>query len=328
MTAPKLSAIIGLYNQMNDRFMSGGYAPYRGLLEMIDIAGHQGLAKGIEFTHGEDGDLNSRNLAEVQARLTHYGMVISGINPNLWGQPRWGKGTLGANDASTRQQAIDYIKLVVDLAAEAGSSYVGLWPGQDGHDYYFEVDYGRVFDWWVSALQTLADHNPSMRLGIEFKPYEPRAYSFISTATKTLMLLDEVNRPNVGVCFDVGHSLYGGENLAEVVALCQRKGRLFHLHMNDNYGNWDWDLNVGSVHFLAYIEMMYWLRKTHYDGWYSMDIFSYRIDPTEAMAESLLWTQSLYNVIDRIGMTQLEALLAAGDANATSKFFREWMFRP
>jgi hypothetical protein len=59
-----------------------------------------------------------------------------------------------------------------------------------------------------------------------------------------------------------------------------------------------------------------------------MDIFSYRIDPTEAMAESLLWTQSLYNVIDRIGMTQLEALLAAGDANATSKFFREWMFRP
>lgn len=327
MCALQLSAIIGLYNQMNDRFMSGGYAPYRSMLEMVEIAGQQGLAKGIEFTHGDEGDLNRGNLAEVKARLSHFGMVVSGINPNLWGQQRWGKGTLGANDARVRQQALDYVRSVMDLAAEAGSSYVGLWPGQDGHDYYFEVDYGAVFDWWTSALQSLADHNPQLQLGIEFKPYEPRAYSFIGTAAKTLLLLEAVNRPNVGVCFDVGHSLYGGENLAEVVSLCSRKGRLFHLHLNDNYGNWDWDLNVGSVHFLAYIEMMYWLRKTNYSGWYSMDIFSYRLDPTAAMGESLRWTQALYDVIDKMGMSQLDALLKAGDPNQTSRFFREWMFR-
>lgn len=327
MTTPKLSAIIGLYNQMNDRFMAGGYAPYRSMLEMVEIAGQQGLARGLEFTHGEEGDLNRRSLPEVKARLAQYGMVVSGVNPNLWGQPRWGKGTLGANDAATRAQAIDYVRSVIDLAAAADCTYVGLWPGQDGHDYYFEVDYGRVFEWWASALQTLADHNPQVRLGLEFKPYEPRAYSFINSAAKTLLLLEAVNRPNVGVCFDVGHSLYGGENLGEVVALCQQKGRLFHLHLNDNYGNWDWDLNVGSVHFLAYVEMMYWLRRTGYDGWYSMDIFSYRLNPTDSMAESLHWTQALHDVIDRMGMDKLDALLAAGDPIATSKFFREWLFR-
>ncbi|MDX2140181.1 MAG: hypothetical protein SF123_18985 [Chloroflexota bacterium] len=54
------------------------------------------------------------------------------------------------------------------------------------------------------------------------------------------------------------------------------------------------------------------------DGWYSIDIFSCRIDPTAAMVENLLWTQSPHNAIDSID--------TAGDANATSKCFHEWMF--
>jgi xylose isomerase len=327
MAELKLCAIVGLYNQMSDRFMTGGYAQDRDMLALVDVACKQGLVRGLEFVGGIPGGLNRDNLSAVQGRLRDTNVAIAAVNPNLWGDKRWGRGTVGANDAATRVQALDYIKTVIDLAAEAGCDLVNLWPGQDGYDYYFEVDYQRVYEWWVSGMQTLADHNPQVRLGLEFKPYEPRATSFISTSAKTLLLLEDIDRANVGVCFDVGHSLYAHENLAEVVALSQRKGKLFHLHMNDNYGNWDWDLNVGSVHFLAYIEFMYWLNRTNFDGWYSMDIFSYRMNPEDSMYESLMWTKGLHELVESLGRERLDALLQQGDPIAASRMFRELLLQ-
>lgn len=326
MAEPKLSAIIGLYNQMNDRFMAGGYGEDRDVYERVTIAAEQGLVEGIEFTYGK-GDLTQESAEGVKAIMDDHGIVVSSVNPDLWGQKRWGKGTLGNADADLRQQAVDYIKEAMDLTAEMGGTTVGLWPGQDGFDYYFEVNYHDLFEWWVEGVQTCADYNPDLRIALEFKPYEPRTHSFLDTAAKTLLLLEYIDRENVGLCLDVGHAMYGHENLGEVVALSQMNGKLFNLHFNDNYGEWDWDLNVGSVHFLAYVELMYWLERTGYDGFYSMDLFSYRSDPTESMYESMMWVKAFSQLVDDIGMGKLDALVKSGDPIAMSRFFRELLFK-
>jgi hypothetical protein len=42
-----------------------------------------------------------------------------------------------------------------------------------------------------------------------------------------------------------------------MVALAQMDGRLFHLHVNDNYGEMDWDMAYGSVHIIALVEFTY-----------------------------------------------------------------------
>ena len=323
MSDIKLSAIVGLYNQMSDRFMTGGYGQDRDLLQLIKVAGDQGIVQGLELNYDEGGGFNRQNVKVVQALLRDYNLKVAGIAPNLWGQRRWGKGTIGASDPAVRQQAQDFIKRAIDLAAEIGCDFIGLWPGQDGFDYYFEADYQAMYEWWVTGVQSLADHNPNIRLGLEFKPYEPRAHSFINSAAKTLLLLRDIDRTNAGVCFDVGHSLYAHENLGEVVALTQQQGKLFHLHLNDNYGNWDWDLNVGSVHLIAYLEFMYWLRRTGYNGWYSIDIFSLRANPTDSMCESLMWVKQMNALVDTVGQAKFDELVKAGDPIAISRFFRE-----
>jgi sugar phosphate isomerase/epimerase len=326
MSEPKLSAIIGLYNRMSDRFMVGGYGENHDIFERITIAADQGLVEGLEFTYGE-GDLTRDNATDVKEMLDNHGIAVASVNPDLWGQKRWAKGTLGNADAGLRQQAVDYIKDAMDLTAEMGGKQVGLWPGQDGFDYYFEVNYQDLFAWWVEGVQTCADHNPGIRLALEFKPVEPRAYSFIDTAAKTLLLLEHIDRENVGVCLDVGHAMYGHESLGEVVALSQMNDKLFHLHFNDNYSDWDWDLNVGSVHFIEYVELMYWLERTGYDGWYSMDLFSYRSDPAESMYESMMWVKAFKQLVADIGMEELHALVESGDPIAMSRFFRELLFK-
>lgn len=173
---------------------------------------------------------------------------------------------MGAADPKVRKLALDMIKRAIDLASEAGNPYINIWLGQDGHDYYFEAgDYQAMYDWWVEGMRAAADHNPAIKLGLQPKPSEPRSYSFISTVSKSLMLVRDIDRKNVGINIDVGHSLYAHENLAESVVLCKREGdKFFHLHLNDNYADADGDMMFASVHFLAYLEMFYWLRKTNY----------------------------------------------------------------
>ncbi len=41
---------------------------------------------------------------------------------------------------------------------------------------------------------------------------------------------------------------------------------MFRMHFNDNYGGWDDDMIVGSVHFPLYVKLMYGLKETGYIG--------------------------------------------------------------
>ncbi len=327
MITNKFAAILGVYGNPADRFMTRGYrdsAP--GVLERIEVAGKQGLIQGVELIEGPDSELNRASKAKIQPALNEYGLQVCSVNPNLWGEAAWFKGTIGAADPKTRRAAIDRVKSAMDLAAEMNCDMVGIWPGQDGYDYLLEVDYQCMYEWWVKGIQECADHNPAVRLGLEYKPYEPRTHSFISTNAKTLLLLNDIDRQNAGVVFDVGHSLYAHENLGEVVALSQMRKKLFHLHLNDNFADWDWDMNFGSVHLLDFIEMLYWLERTQYSGWYSIDIFPYRTEGAASVGESILWLQKLMGLIERLGMDRLTQLVEAGDPIQVSRFFRENLF--
>jgi sugar phosphate isomerase/epimerase len=328
MQERKFAAIIGVYGKPSDRFMAGGYKPEApDVLSRIQMAARRGLVRGVEFTMGEDDDIHQANKKAVQSALADHNLSVCAINPNLWGEPRWYKGTLGSTDPLIYEQALDQIKSAMDLAAELNCEYVGLWPGQDGYDYLFEVDYLKLYDQWVLGMQALADYNPAIKLGLEYKPYEPRTHSLIGTCPKTLLMLGDIDRKNVGLTLDVGHALYAHENLAEAVALSQRQGKLFHMHLNDNFADWDWDLNFGAVHLFDFIEMVYWLKRTAFDGWYSVDIFPYRVDGQASVDESLLWLEKILEFVESTGLERFDQFLADGDPLAVSKFFRESLFR-
>lgn len=334
MSDQKYAVILHNYNYPSDRFNpsydTSGHNQL--VLKLIDTAGKQGLVQGVEMNMDESGPdacvgINEKNWKDVKSALDQNGLALIGIAPNLWSGAEFLNGTLGASDANVRSKALDLVKRAIDLAAASGAPFINIWPGQDGYDYYFEEDYTAMYGWWVENLQKAADHNPQIKLGLEPKPYEPRSYSFISTVAKSLLLIKDVNRDNLGVNIDVGHMLYAHENLGEAVALAQGAGnKLFHLHMNDNYADSDADMMFGSVHFLAYLEMFYYLRKTNYTGWKSLDLFPYRTDPVETIGEAVRWMMAFDGLIDRIGMAKLDALLKEGNAVKNMALFREYIF--
>jgi xylose isomerase len=324
----KFATILGIYGKPADRFMGVGYkASAPNVFERLKIAGQQELVRGVELIEGQDDDVNRQNYKEVCQAVRDNGLVVCSLNPNLWGERQWRRGSLGSRQADIRQQAIDRVKAAMDLAAELDCPAVGLWPGQDGYDYVFEEDYEQLYDRWVSGMQECADHNPAIKLSLEYKPYEPRTHSTIDTAPKTLLMINDIGRANMGMVLDVGHALVQHENLGDVVHLAQRRKKLFHLHLNDNYADWDWDMNFASVRLFEFIEMLYWLERTGYDGWYSIDIFAYRTDGPASVYESLAWLDTLLSFVERSGLQAFTSLIEQNDPIATSQFFRKALFK-
>ena len=95
------------------------------------------------------------------------------------------------------------------------------------------------------------------------------------------------------------------------------------MHFNDNHSAWDDDMIVGSVRLVEYFEMLYWLERTGYDGWFSMDQYPYREDGAGAIRASVLFLYRLHSILDRVGMAAVGELIKRRDPVATSNFILE-----
>jgi len=100
--------------------------------------------------------------------------------------------------------------------------------------------------------------------------------------------------------------------------------KLYHLHVNDNYRSWDDDMIPGSVHTLEWMEFFYWLDRTGYDGWISLDVFAYHERDKVAVArESLAWLEALRKAAGRLDGHAVEKVLDSGDAMKATRLVRE-----
>ena len=105
-----------------------------------------------------------------------------------------------------------------------------------------------------------------MKIALEYKPE-----NILNNADSTLRAIQEVNSESLGALLDTGHAIVAREHLPTVTEMLRRK--LFHVHIDDNYGDWDRDLPPGSVHnFEPFIQA---LRRIGYRGFLSMDIWPY-----------------------------------------------------
>ena len=235
-----------------------------------------------------------------------------------------GLGIVRGQRPAIRRAAIHEVKKSMEWAKQLDCEVVDLWFGQDGYDYPFQADYQAAWDRIIAGTIECAEHVPEVKLVIEYKPKEPRTHCFIATVGKTLLLIDKVNRPNVGAMVDVGHSLMAYENVAESAALLHYFGdKLMYMHFNDNWRLWDDDMTVGSVHTIEMLELLYWLDRLDYTGWYALDIFPYRENGIRAATESIQWIQGLHGLLDKIGRDRIAAVIASGDAMDATAMLRE-----
>jgi sugar phosphate isomerase/epimerase len=320
----KFAVALSALGNPGDRFVSG-YKTDRTIREMFEAAARAGIT-GLEFVYGRD--IDSGNVSVIKEYMEKYNMKCFDVLPNLFSRPEYVRGSITSIDPAVREKAKQEIRDVIDITKQIGGNMLNIWAGQDGYDYPFEVDYVVAWQTMISTLQEVADYDKSVRLALEYKFKEPRLHCFISTVSKAVMLAESTKRANVGVIVDTGHAIMAYENAAESLALTRMFGnRLFGVHINDTRPDWDWDLNVGSVHFLDTLEWLYWIDRVGYDDFFTLDIWPARMDAVEAIKESIEWIKAMRKALVRIGDKQVGEMIAERDPVKAMRIIREAVFR-
>jgi len=284
-----------------DRFVPGGYeGGFLSTEEAIKkVAKIEGI-KAVEFM-STDFDDSPEKISSV---LKENNLQVAGVLVNTFSR-KWKLGSLSNQDPDLRKNAIEEVRRTVKISNELGCDDITLWLGSDGFDYTFQVDYQKQWTLLLEQIGRLAEEFPNKRFALEYKLKEPRKYLFVSSAMKALWVAKKLGKDNVGVLVDFGHALMSKESPAEVICILGEEKKLFGIHFNDAYREWDDDLVAGSVNLWDTLEFIYYLDKIEYAGWLSFDIFPFRMDSSRAVELCIKNTENLIKLAEKIDRQKL-----------------------
>lgn len=327
-----------------DRFCPVGYNSNvdfdNSLVAQIARVAEAGII-GIEFHEtalmDATGMPDEAILAEVLAALAKHKVQPTNMNMNTWTNPKFKFGGVTHPDAGVRRDALAQILKGVELAQRIGCSSCNLWPGSDGWDYHFEVDYGQRLRWYIEACTEIAAAcaKNGLKFGTESKQKEPREGNMIvNTVAKAALVAQGVNKnlgqTAMGVVIDYGHEQMVGNTPADSLYLLNTIGvPIANFHINGaKFNSNDEDRIAGTDDIWRLVEFCYAAIHTGYDGWFGEDQFTYRTEQVESMRLSREFFANCMKkaLLIYARRDELEAAQATGDAARTIEVVKKVIY--
>lgn len=320
---PRFTAGIWFFGPAGSRFHAP-YKPERSIEERLEVAAglkEHGLA-GMEAHY--PNEINEENLDLWKAFSRDTGIPLVTVIPLLFWDADFEFGSLSNPDERVRRKAIDRTKAALRLNRELDTDFAVVWPGIDGYENPFGIDFAGMRRRFAEGLAEAMDEVPGVRIAFEPKPYEPRGRILYGLTPEGVllghqvegMLRNEENRRLLDeghalVCMnpETGHVLMGFEDLPYALSWPLSEGRLAHTHWNSQpLGNYDQDLNVGVISPEQLEAAMYTLKMHGYDGYFGIDINPERMPVEMAMRISM---DAIRSANDRVDEMDHEAVLHA-----------------
>jgi xylose isomerase len=317
----KFTAGVWFYAPVGSRF-AARYSQEMSLEERLDLSVElmqYGLV-GVEAHY--PNEVNDDNLELYQKYEKQHGLRLVTIIPNLFYDAQFEWGSLSNPIDSVRRVAIDRTIKTLELNKAHNTDFAVVWPGGDGYENTFGVDYYGMWDRFESGLVEAMDAVPGVRIAIEPKPYEPRGSNIWRHTPNGILLCrnveDRLQNPENRKLLDdgqklmclnpeVGHVLMGFEDLPYAYASCLREGRLAHTHWNSQpLGNYDQDLNVGALSPEQNEALLYTLKMYGYQGYLGIDINPLRMPVKQALINNF---DAIRSMNDRINSLDHEKIL-------------------
>ncbi|MCK4470758.1 MAG: TIM barrel protein, partial [Anaerolineae bacterium] len=283
----KFSAGVWYFSPAFSRFHAR-YQPEIDIEQRLEIAaglGDYGLA-GMEAHY--PNEINEDNVNLWRQFTADTGIRLITVIPLLFWDEQFEWGSLSNPLAGPRQAAIERTKRAFELNKELDTEFAVVWPGIDGYENPFGVDFAAMRDRFAEGLAEALDAVPGVRVAFEPKPYEPRGRILYGTTAEGMLLAHKVepllkhpeNRRlleegHTLCCLnpEIGHVLMGYEDLAYAYSWPLSEGRLAHTHWNSQpLGNYDQDLNVGVISPEQAEALLYTLKMYGYRGYFGLDI--------------------------------------------------------
>ena len=253
--------------------------------------------------------------ADAKAALDEVGLVAGAVC--LRYPSKFARGAMNNPDACLRREAIDLTKEAAQAARELGCNEVVVWSAYDGYDYPFQVDYHEKWKQLVDAFRECCDAYPDIKFSLEFKPTDENTRFFTVPSTgAALLLVKEIDRPNMGLTLDMGHMLMAGENPGQSIAMVGDK--LYGIQLNDGYTRLAAEdgMMFGSVHPTMALEAIYQLQqiKGGFQGHLYFDTFPQRTDPVAECEFNIQRVKDFWRAASRMNRSALRRIMDEHDA--------------
>lgn len=179
---------------------------------------------------------------------------------------------LGSINRRIREASVQDVKAALEMAREIGASAVAVHasPGilaMPGGKWSKETASPTIRDelvpqeeFLVRSIKDLADLAPDLLICLENLVYPHELYR---SPEELKRLLGKVNRSNVGMTLDVGHTVVSGYQPSEFINLLFDE--IFHVHLHDNSGSVDEHLPLGQG-TIDYVHVIQSLKQLDYQG--------------------------------------------------------------
>lgn len=204
--------------------------------------------------HAYAPDLKNGEIDEVKRLIDRYEMPVFCYTPEHNAYPfNYMIGT-----EAQRRDAVDYLKLSLDMAAEMGASYMLTSPANGGYLATYDELWGRL----EKTLTELTSHAEKVGVKLIVEPLTPYESNFFTRANDLVELFKRIDSPYlVGMC-DVVPPFVQYES---IMAYFDKLGeKMAHMHIVDGENGSDTHLIPGEGS-LPIRELLYELHRISYD---------------------------------------------------------------
>lgn len=253
-------------------------APFEKQCRIITEAGYQGIEIApFTLVHSGVGEIEPAGRKKLLHTIHNNGLQCCGLHW-LFAPPPAGL-HFTTPDASVRQQAVNYLRQLIDFCADLeGQVLVFGSPQQRSSD---GIPVGEAKKHFADGLARVADHAGRRGVRVLVEHLDRTQSDVINTLAEARQLVDAVGHPAVQMMFDFHNTADETHPLEELIR--QFIDKICHVHVQEMDGR---HLGMGDARN-AFAGAFQGLKDLGYDGWISLEVFDFTPDGQTIAAESM-----------------------------------------
>ena len=204
--------------------------------------------------HAYAPDLKAGDINEVRRLIEKYEMPVLGYTPEHNAYPY----NYMIGSQAQRRDAIDYLKLSLEMAKEMGAEFVLTSPANGG----YLATYDQLWSRLEKNIQELGDYAAKLEIKLVVEALTPYESNFFTRANDLVELFRRVDNPYVvGMC-DIVPPFVQHES---IMAYFDKLGnKMDHMHIIDGENGSDTHMIPGEGN-IPIKEMLYEMKRIGYD---------------------------------------------------------------
>ena len=204
--------------------------------------------------HAYAPDLKAGDINEVRRLIEKYEMPVLGYTPEHNAYPY----NYMIGSEAQRRDAVDYLKLSLEMAKEMGAEFVLTSPANGG----YLATYDQLWSRLEKNIQELGDYAAKLEIKLVVEALTPYESNFFTRANDLVELFRRVDNPYVvGMC-DIVPPFVQHES---IMAYFDKLGnKMDHMHIIDGENGSDTHMIPGEGN-IPIKEMLYEMKRKGYD---------------------------------------------------------------